>query len=135
MTFFVKSCVDFRYEKSLNLEVQEWLSLLHKTQNKLHRFDFFFFHKNFFNFSILLSSKEQLTTVDISTLPKDKRQYLNNAPDLQKFIKDSVEFQREADIYINKDYAQLVKMREDLNAVFNYRLTAAKAAILKKHSE
>lgn len=44
--------------------------------------------------------------IDTSILSPQNRAYLENAPDLQRFIRESIEFRQKAYIFMEKDYAQ-----------------------------
>ncbi|XP_055918739.1 uncharacterized protein LOC129950846 [Eupeodes corollae] len=101
------------YEKRLNDEIEEWLSLLKKTRQNINN---------------ALSSNN----IDYSVLSQDKLDYLKRAPDLNKFLEESIDFRKEAKVYLEVDYANILEIHENLTQLCQDRLDTKKSQLIEQ---
>lgn len=67
--------------------------------------------------------------IDTSILSPQNRAYLEKAPDLQRFIRESIEFRQKAYIFMEKDYAQFQDVLRNLMEVCEHN------ALIRKESK
>ncbi|XP_011205158.1 uncharacterized protein LOC105227497 [Bactrocera dorsalis] len=101
-----------RYEENLRQEIKEWSTLWRDSIQQLKTFKL-----------------KPHPIVDMSILSPQNRAYLENAPDLQRFIRESIEFRQKAYIFMEKDYAQFQDVLRNVLEVCEHN------AFIKKESK
>ena len=59
-------------------------------------------------------SAQPLKPLDINILTPEQRTYLERAPNLQKFIDESIQFREEAHVFLEKTFPEILTKRENL---------------------
>ncbi|XP_054728494.1 uncharacterized protein LOC129237645 [Anastrepha obliqua] len=93
------------YEIRLKEEIKQWSTLWRDSIQQL---------KNF--------KLKSHPVIDISVLSADKRAYLEKAPDLQRFLSDSIDFRQKAYIFLEKDYAEFQDVQNNIIDVCEHNI-------------
>lgn len=99
----------------MDQELKDWKTFLHGAYNDLKK------------------SKQKHPVIDKTILPPEKREYLEKAPCLQSFIRESIEFREEAHIFLELDYAEVLEALENLESLCRHRIKMAKAEKLAEN--
>ncbi|XP_011179864.1 uncharacterized protein LOC105210539 [Zeugodacus cucurbitae] len=97
------------YEERLRAEIKEWSTLWRDSIQQLKAFKL-----------------KSHPIIDTSILSKQNRDYLEKAPDLQKFIHESIEFRQKAYIFMEKDYAEFQDVLKNLVEVCEHNVLIKK---------
>ncbi|XP_004520058.1 uncharacterized protein LOC101449675 [Ceratitis capitata] len=91
------------YEARLQDEIKQWGSLWRDSIQQLKEFKL-----------------KPHPIIDKSILSDEKRAYLEKAPDLQRFLRDSVEFRQNAYIFLEYDFPRFEVVQKNLIEVCDY---------------
>ncbi|XP_075155262.1 kinetochore Mis12-Ndc80 network component 1 [Haematobia irritans] len=103
------------YESRLHSEMKDWKTLLRSTYNELKK------------------AKEKYPVIDKTILPPEKREYLEKAPCLQSFIRESLEFRQQAHIFLELDYPEVMDMVANLEDICERRINLVKAQKMREN--
>lgn len=84
-------------------------------------------------YSEFKKSKLKHPVIDKSILPPEKREYLEKAPCLQSFIRESIEFRQQAHIFLELDHAEIMDMVENLESQCEHRLNQIKSVKIREN--
>ncbi|XP_013097926.1 uncharacterized protein LOC106080872 [Stomoxys calcitrans] len=108
--------VEFKnYESRLQKEIKDWKSLFQTAYNDLKK------------------SEQKHPIIDKSILPQEKREYLEKAPCLQSFIRESLAFRRQAYEFLEIEYAEAMELAAYLEEECEHRLLQVKTEILTEN--
>ncbi|XP_061399355.1 uncharacterized protein LOC133335065 [Musca vetustissima] len=97
------------YESRLHQEMKDWKTLLRQT------------------YSDLKKAKQKHPIIDKSILSPEKVEYLEKAPCLQNFIRESMDFRQQAYVFLELDYANIMDYVTNLEEQCEHRLNQVMA--------
>ncbi|XP_067636861.1 uncharacterized protein [Eurosta solidaginis] len=104
------------YEERLREEIKQWGSLWRESLQKLKDF-----------------KTKPHPQVDASILSAENRAYLKKAPDLRRFIRESIDFRQKAYIFLEKDYPDFQDVQQNLINACDYRICVSQTALINKN--
>lgn len=84
-------------------------------------------------YSDLKKAKQKHPIIDKSVLSHEKIKYLEKAPCLQNFIRESLDFRHQAYIFLELDYADTMDMIKNLEDQCEHRLNQVMAEKIREN--